>query len=69
MSNFETEGRSAERKLLARPRDPVETEHRTQRAGAWGEISVPLPVPVKASVARLKAIETKIRTYTQNHGH
>jgi hypothetical protein len=67
MNSFETEDRSTGR--LPRHEDPIESEHRTHRAGAWGEISVPLPAPVKASVARLKAIETKIRTYTQNHGH
>jgi len=66
MNNFETEDRSTGR--LARHQDPIESQHRA-RAGAWDEISSPLPAPVKASVARLKAIETKIRTYTQNHGH
>jgi len=69
MSNFQSEDRSAGRAPLPRHHDPIEAERRTQRAGASGEIPGSLPAPVKASVARLKAIETRIRTYTQNYGH
>jgi hypothetical protein len=69
MSNFQADDRSPGRMVLPRHLDSIESARRTRHPDEWGEIPVPFPAPVKASVARLKAIETKIRTYTQNHGH
>lgn len=65
MSDFQI-SESTSAKLTLPPRLQ---RNRTAWGGSSAEVSVPPPAPARASVARFKAIEAKIRTYAKNYGH